>query len=236
VNLPNSITIGRIAIMPLIAYLPFVPSAGWRMIGFALFIIAAVTDYYDGKLARTRNAITDLGRLLDPLADKLLLLGTMLPMYVLMSPDYHPVVPFLGNVPGASQFPFATPFGNVPLPWWIVAVVLGREVVMTVFRSLAARRGLIIASIGPAKWKMGFQCTWIGAAYFWFSAKTAADANGWTGTPWRMFAYFNGFVGTITMIAAFALTLVSLWLYFRRYGYIMWSRQPATAAPRGGSR
>jgi hypothetical protein len=108
---------------------------------------------------------------------------------------------------------------------------------MTIFRQLAARRGLIIAAIGPAKWKMGFQCTWIGAAYFWFSAKTAAVHYGWTSTPWELFAYFNGLVGTITMIAAFALTLVSLWLYFRRYGYIMWSRQPATAspgAPRGG--
>ena len=235
-NLPNSITVGRIAIMPLIAYLPFVPSAAWRMVGFVLFIVAAVTDYYDGMLARTRNSITDLGRLLDPLADKLLLLGTMLPMYVLMAPDYHPVLPLLGRVPGASQFPFPTPFGDVPLPWWIVAVVLGREVVMTIFRQVAARRGLIIAAIGPAKWKMGFQCTWIGAAYFWFAAKTAAETNGWSGTAWTVVADINGLIGTITMIAAFGLTLVSLWLYFRRYGYIMWSRQPATAAPRGGSR
>ena len=232
-NLPNSLTVGRIAIMPLVAWLPFVPSAGWRMVGFVLFIIAAVTDYYDGMLARTRNAITDLGRLLDPLADKLLLLGTMLPMYVLMAPDYHPVLPVLGRVPGASQFPFATPFGDVPLPWWIVAVVLGREVVMTIFRQLAAKRGLIIAAIGPAKWKMGFQFTWIGAAYFWFSAKTAAQRYGWDGTAWNLFAWFNGLVGTITMIAAFALTLVSLWLYFRRYGYVLWSRQAAAASPRG---
>jgi len=231
VNLPNSITIGRIAIMPLIAYLPFVPSAGWRMVGFWLFIVAAVTDYYDGKLARTRNAITDLGRLLDPLADKLLLLGTMLPMYVLMAPDRHPALPFLEAVPGAAQFPFTTPVGDVPLPWWIVAVVLGRELVMTIFRQVAARRGLIIASIGPAKWKMGFQCTWIGAAYFWFSAATAGRSGGWDGTAWRLFAHFNGVVGTLAMIGAFGLTLMSLWLYFRRYGYIMWSRQPATATP-----
>ena len=232
-NLPNSITIGRIAIMPLIAYLPFVPSATWRMVGFWLFIIAAVTDYYDGKLARTRNAITDLGRLLDPLADKLLLLGTMLPMYVLMAPERHPALPFLENVPGAAQFPFVTPVGDIPLPWWIIAVVLGRELVMTIFRQIAARRGLIIAAIGPAKWKMGFQCTWIGAAYFWFSAATAARNRGWSGTAWNVFAHFNGIVGTITMIAAFVLTLMSLWMYFRRYGYIMWSRQPATATPGG---
>ncbi len=219
--------------MPLIAYLPFVSSAPWRMLGFALFIVAAVTDYYDGMLARTRNAITDLGRLLDPLADKLLLLGTMLPMYVLMAPRDDPALPLVGGVRGAAEFPFTTPLGEIPLPWWIVAVILGRELVMTIFRQIAARRGLIIAAIGPAKWKMGFQCTWIGAAYFWFSASTAASTAGWAGGPWLVFAHFNGIVGTGAMIGSLGLTLASLWLYFRRYGYILWSRHPAAATGEG---
>ncbi len=70
-NLPNTITTGRILAAPFIAALPFIASPGVRLAAFVLYIIAAVTDYYDGKLARTRNLITDLGRLLDPLADKL---------------------------------------------------------------------------------------------------------------------------------------------------------------------
>ena len=71
VNLPNAITLGRIALTPLIAWLPFTTSWTVRLIAFLLFTIAAVTDYWDGHLARSRNLVTDLGRLLDPLADKL---------------------------------------------------------------------------------------------------------------------------------------------------------------------
>ena len=48
---------------------------------------------------------------------------------------------------------------------------------MTVFRQLAARRGVVIAAIGPAKWKTGFQSTWVGSAYFWFFAATLAAAR-----------------------------------------------------------
>ena len=70
-NLPNAITVGRIALTPLIAWLPFTTSWTARLIAFLLFTIAAVTDYVDGYLARRENLITDLGKWLDPLADKL---------------------------------------------------------------------------------------------------------------------------------------------------------------------
>jgi len=87
------ITAGRILAAPFIAALPFIAAPGARLIAFVLYIVAAVTDYYDGKLARTRNLITDLGRLLDPLADKLLLFATLVPMFVLMAPPTDPLVP-----------------------------------------------------------------------------------------------------------------------------------------------
>src|ERR1044071_3752365 len=102
-NLPNALTVGRIAVTPLIAVLPFADSWTLRLIAFVLFTLAAVTDYVDGMLARSRKQETDLGRLLDPLADKLLLVGTFVPMYLL-----------------ASDFPFETPIGNIGLPWWLV--------------------------------------------------------------------------------------------------------------------
>src|SRR5919205_1261526 len=74
-------TFGRIAATPLIAGL--VINAGWqpRLSAWVLYIAAAVTDYFDGKMARERNLVTDTGKLLDPLADKLLLLSTLIPMY-----------------------------------------------------------------------------------------------------------------------------------------------------------
>ena len=82
-NLPNALTVGRIAVTPLIAVLPFADSWTLRLVAFVLFIVAAITDYIDGMLARSRKQETDLGRLLDPLADKLLLVGTFIPMYLL---------------------------------------------------------------------------------------------------------------------------------------------------------
>jgi phosphatidylglycerophosphate synthase len=218
VNLPNALTAGRILAAPFIAALPFIASPGARAVAFALYVIAALTDYYDGMLARTRNLITDLGSLLDPLADKLLLFATLIPMFVLMAPASDPFVPTRAESIDAARLPFQTPFGHVGLPWWIAAIVIGREIFMTIFRQAAARRGVVISAIGPAKWKTAFQSLWVGSAYFWFFAATLAVTRGWQGGAWRAFAYFNGIVGTLAMIASVFLTLYSLWLYLRRYG------------------
>jgi CDP-diacylglycerol--glycerol-3-phosphate 3-phosphatidyltransferase len=229
VNLPNAITVARIAASPLIAALPFVPGAWARLAAFVLFIVAAITDYWDGHLARTRNLVTDLGRLLDPLADKLLLVATFVPMVALMgnAPLLLPLRSFASMRPA---FPFVTPLGFVSLPWWIVGVVVGRELFMTVFRQLAARRGHVIAAIGPAKWKTGFQSTWVGAAYFWFFAATLAAERGWEGEyAWRVFAYFNGVVGAVSMLVAVALTVYSLGLYLHRYGGVFRAPAPSSA-------
>ena len=219
-NLPNAITVGRILVAPLIAALPFINSPFARLAAFLVYIIAAISDYYDGMLARTRNLITDLGSLLDPLADKLLLFATLIPMFVLMSPPADPVSATTASFSAAHSLRFQTPFGPVGLPWWVMAVVLGRELFMTIFRQLAARRGVVISAIGPAKWKTGFQSVWVGAAYFWFFAATLATSRGWDNTAWKWFAYFNGIVGTVTMVAAVFLTIYSLVLYMMRYSRV----------------
>lgn len=199
-NLPNALTAGRIAATPLIAALPFADSWKLRLVAFVLFAVAAITDYVDGHLARSRHQETDLGRLLDPLADKLLLFGTFVPMYVL-----------------AETRPFITPFGDVGLPGWILAIVLGREVFMTLFRQYAKYRGVVIAAIGPAKWKTAFQSVWQGSAYFWFFASTLAAAKAWSNDRWHAFALFNGTVGTLTMIGAVLLTIISLVIYLHSF-------------------
>jgi CDP-diacylglycerol---glycerol-3-phosphate 3-phosphatidyltransferase len=215
-NLPNGLTVGRIAATPLIAVLPFAHSWDLRLVAFALFLMAAITDYIDGHLARSRKEETDLGRLLDPLADKLLLVGTFVPMYLLGRPD--------------GTFPFITPLGAIGLAWWVLVIVIGREVFMTVFRQAAARRGVVIAAIGPAKWKTGAQLVWQGSAYFWFWAATLAAARNWGAEPlWRGFAMFNGTVGFTMMTAAVILTLYSLVVYLRAFGAVFANgpRKPA---------
>ena len=219
-NLPNAFTVGRIAITPLIAWLPLAPSSALRLTAFVLFIVAAVTDYVDGHLARSRKQETDLGRLLDPLADKLLLVGTFVPMYMLMRPSLHADEELTSRV-AANVFPFHTPVGEIPLTWWVLAIVLGREAFMTLFRQAAARRGVVIAAIGPAKWKTAFQWIWVGAAYFWFFAATLAASRNWDSfRSWSVWANFNGVVGVLAMIGAIALTIYSLALYLRSYGRV----------------
>ena len=232
-NLPNTITISRIAATPVIAAL--IVNTGWmpRLSAWVLFIAAAVTDYFDGKLARDRNLVTNLGKILDPLADKLLLAATLLPMYWLTRDvDLLASAPAVAGgwaagtvgpvVHGARiSWPFVTPVGLVGLPFWIVAIVLGRELFMTLFREYAKRRGVVIAAIGPAKWKTTFQWIWVGAAFFWYFAASAATEHRWRGDAWNAFAHFNGIVGTLSMVVAVVLTLYSLWLYLQRYGDLL---------------
>ncbi len=213
-NLPTTFTVGRIAVTPLIAWLPLAPSSALRLSAFVLFVLAAITDYVDGRLARSRKEETDLGKLLDPLADKLLLIATLIPMFMLMRPS--------------AQLQFRTPVGDIPLAWWVLAIVLGRELFMTFFRQIAARRGVVIAAIGPAKWKTGVQLLWIGSAYCWFWAATSAAQHNLDSPAWNAFANFNGTVGVAAMAAAVALTLYSLVLYLRSYGRVF------TSAPARG--
>jgi CDP-diacylglycerol---glycerol-3-phosphate 3-phosphatidyltransferase len=219
VNLPNAVTAGRIAITPLIAWLPLAPSSTLRLTAFVLFTLAAVTDYVDGHLARSRKQETDLGRLLDPLADKLLLVATSIPMFVLMRTSTHAGDTWPTKALN-NQLPFRTPFGDIPLSWWVLAIVLGRELFMTLFRQFAARRGVVIAAIGPAKWKTALQLFWIGAAYCWFWTATVAATRGWDSSLWTAFANFNGTVGVTAMTGSVALTLYSLVLYLQRYGRV----------------
>lgn len=213
-NLPNAVTLARIAATPLIAWLPLAPSSSLRLLAFVLFTLAAVTDYVDGRLARSRQEETDLGRLLDPLADKLLLVATIVPMFILMRGVHSPAERWV------SRLPFTTPIGEVSLAWWVVAIVLGRELFMTIFRQAAARRGVVIAAIGPAKWKTGFQSLWVGSAYCWIWIATYAASRGWDNAAWNAFANFNGSVGVICMAGAVALTLYSFVLYVRNYSRV----------------
>ena len=210
-NLPNGLTVARIAVTPLIAALPLIPSTRARLAAWLLFVAAATTDWVDGFLARRRKQETDLGRMLDPLADKLLLVGTFVPMYFL-----------------AHRFPFHTPIGNFGLPWWVVAIVLGREVTMTWFRQYAAKRGVVIGAIWPAKWKTFIQLIWQGSAYLWFWLASLAADRKWPLEKWHKTSLFVGSVGTIMMCTAIALTLYSLYIYMRDYGYLLRTRPVAS--------
>lgn len=227
-NLPNALTVGRIAITPLLIWLPLMASWPARLAAFALFLVAAWSDYYDGHLARVRGMVTDLGKLLDPLADKLLLVGTFVPMFYLQAPATDPVLRWVrdhvGTGPGPIQTPFLISIGgahaSISFYWWIAALVLGREVMMTVVRQVAARRGTVIAAIGSAKLKTIFQLVWIGAAYFWFFVVALAGADGGDTTLSRTITNLCGVVGSVSLAASVVLGVYSLGVYLVRYRHI----------------
>ena len=130
-NLPNILTVARIAITPVVAALPFIDGYWPKVACFVLFVAAAVTDVIDGRIARRDNLVTDLGKLLDPLADKLLLLAT------------------LGARSGTSRSSATrctTSRSGEASRSGSACCCIGRELAMTVFRAWAQRRGVVIAA------------------------------------------------------------------------------------------
>lgn len=131
-NLPNALTVGRIFLVPLLVVVLLTKFEGRmimgvpkELVGAAIFGLASLTDVLDGYLARRRKQITTLGQLMDPLADKLLITAALVSLV---------------------QMDLA--------PAWMVAVVLGREFAVTVLRSLAHARGVIISASPLGKFKM----------------------------------------------------------------------------------
>jgi CDP-diacylglycerol--glycerol-3-phosphate 3-phosphatidyltransferase len=130
VNLPNSLTLLRIFIVPLLVVVlltPFSESFGVprHILGVAIFLGAALTDYFDGKIARSRKQVTRLGQLLDPLADKLLISAALISLVE-----------------------------NQLAPAWAVVIIIGREFAVTGLRSIAATEGIVIAASMMGKFKM----------------------------------------------------------------------------------
>jgi CDP-diacylglycerol--glycerol-3-phosphate 3-phosphatidyltransferase len=138
-NLPNAITLARIFLVPLLVVVLLTKFEGKQLLGIRhelvgaiIFAIAALTDWLDGYLARRRKQITTFGQLMDPLADKLLI---------------------------TAAFVSIVQMGLAPA--WMVAVILGREFLVTVLRSIASSRGVIIAASPLGKLKMVAEVTTI---------------------------------------------------------------------------
>ncbi|MDB4948020.1 MAG: pgsA [Gemmatimonadetes bacterium] len=201
-NLPNLITLGRIGLALVVGPLLLVEGFGPRLAAFVVFLVAALSDLWDGHLARTRKLITDLGKLLDPLADKLLLAATFVPLYLLS----HGAEPRYG---------FPWPGGRFPL--WIVLVIFGREAFITAFRSWSARRGLVIAAGQSGKYKAVCQNIFIGAAILWYAFHDLAIDKGWSGGFWAGWEKFHYGFTVVVLAAAVLLTVYSLAVYMVEY-------------------
>ena len=216
-TLPNIITVARIALTPVVALLPFINGYLPKLIAFVVFLIAAISDLIDGHLARRRDEVTDLGKLLDPLADKLLLFAALIPIFVITRSSM-------------SQY---------GLPWWgslppiVLLLLVGREVAMTVFRQVAKGRGVVIAADRAGKIKTVVQNIFLGATIAWFAWRDMRVEFGWeTGWLGDLWNRFHGAVVAVTLGVALLLTVYSLLSYFYRYRSLFRS---TSAAPPNSS-
>ncbi len=201
-TIPNILTVARIAITPVIAALPFIEGYWPKLACLAIYVAASITDIVDGHLARRNNQVTDLGKKLDPIADKLLLLATLVPIWWISQQRQH-----LYEIPV---------WGSIPL--WVCVLLLGREFAMTGFRWWASRQGVVISAQGPGKLKTVFQNIFIGGTIAWFAYRDVIASKGWqsdrTARWWNQF--HGGFVA-ITLAIAVVLTVYSFLIYLYRY-------------------
>ncbi len=140
-NVPNLLTMGRVAIIPVVLWLLDRGTPKDCVLAAIVYSAAAITDLLDGYLARRMNVVSVLGKFLDPLADKLLVMASLIWM---------------------------VPMGRIPE--WAVVLLLGREISITALRSIASSEGVVIAAGGGGKSKtalqmVGILCLMIGYPY-----------------------------------------------------------------------
>lgn len=197
-NLPNAITGARILACPVIFFLALSPGVTQLFIAFGLFVVAALSDLWDGYLAREHGLVTDLGKLLDPLADKLLLVSTFIPFFIV---SRRPV-------PDA-EIPW---WGAMPL--WVIIVIFGRELAVTILRSWAARRGSVISAGASGKIKAFVQNVFSGALLLWYGLVRLARDAGWEGHQgWELWSAFHGAIVGLSLLVAIVLTVYSMGVY-----------------------
>ncbi|MGA2553214.1 MAG: CDP-diacylglycerol--glycerol-3-phosphate 3-phosphatidyltransferase [Smithella sp.] len=123
-NLPNTITLLRISVVPFLFILLLSPGEFWSLILAILFVIASITDFFDGYIARKYQMITTMGKFLDPIADKIMVNTAMILMI---------------------------PIGRIPA--WIVAITIIRDLMVDVIRSIASSEGIYIQASTLGKQK-----------------------------------------------------------------------------------
>ena len=129
-NLPNKLTLFRVILIPFFVFFllaPYFEGYG-NYIAVAIFIVASITDFLDGKIARKYNLVTNFGKFMDPLADKLLVSSALICLVALNK-----------------------------IPAWIVIVIIAREFIISGFRLVAADNGVVIAASYWGKFKTAFQ-------------------------------------------------------------------------------
>lgn len=132
-NLPNKLTLFRVILIPFFVLFMLVDITAYdKWIALAIFIVASLTDLLDGKIARKYNLVTNFGKFMDPLADKLLVCSALICLVALTK-----------------------------IPAWIVIIIIAREFIISGFRLIASDNGVVIAASYWGKFKTTFQMVMI---------------------------------------------------------------------------
>lgn len=184
-NVPNQLTVARL-VLSILCFVCLV--FDYYLIALVLFAIAAGTDWVDGFWARRYGQITQLGRILDPFADKIIICGTFI---------------FLAAVP-----PTITGESASEITAWMAVVVVARELLVTALRSFFEEQGTDFSAKWAGKWKMLFQCLAAGASLgrLWYYGYTA---TGWTAAP----AAWTTWSLRLLVWLAIVMTIYSGWGY-----------------------
>lgn len=132
-TLPNLLSFFRIGIIPVLVYLLSFTDRASAVLAAALFVIASITDYFDGYFARRNRSVSDLGKILDPLADKLMVLSVLIMLAAMDRP------------------------GEPSVPAWLVVVIIARESAVTVIRGIALSEGIVMHAETLGKYKFILQ-------------------------------------------------------------------------------
>jgi CDP-diacylglycerol---glycerol-3-phosphate 3-phosphatidyltransferase len=237
VNLPNALTLTRIFIVPLLVVVLLTPlseSLGVppHIFGIALLTVAALTDFFDGRIARRRRQVSKIGKLLDPVADKLLISAALIALVE-----------------------------NRLAPAWAVVIIVGREFAVTGLRSIAASEGVIISASRMGKFKMVMQVVTVGllilslspsgggapvsnfgqpvpAFQFWRVPELQTAWTHLTGegnTTWADWQVLLYTVGRAMLWVVVLSAIYSMWDYFRTFFATVLRGEKPPAKTRGSS-
>ena len=183
-NLPNTITLFRLVLTAVFC----VAASAEGLVGYAIalsaFVLGAISDWLDGYLARRMGLVTSLGKLLDPLADKILV---------------------------CSGFVYLSAKGLCPV--WVTALILCREFLVTGIRQIAIEEGKVIAADQLGKWKTTFQLTFIITALVYLTFKPVESNNSLV-AGLQYLSHKDHLLFPLSLWPAVALTVISGWSYF----------------------
>jgi len=199
-HVPNALTVGRIVVAPLCLFLLWEGGLWGHVVGASLFIIAAITDWLDGRLARKYGVGSELGQFLDPLADKVLVLGAFF------------LVPFLDPFDEGLTRP-----AGAWLPWAAIGAIAARDLAVTVLRTVRQRRGEPLVTSSAAKWKTAWQLTFLITGFVFLAGTHLRDLGGALGALGRfLYAALESPAALVFLLATAAVTVWTGALYFRR--------------------